>query len=104
MLIDYAATYPNAVIQYHASNMFLRVDYDAEYITMLEAQSCYARHFISVILLHRSRSKHSPNKIDLFTKNVKQCAMWSHQQQKQKYVEILIMEKQLSAFDHLLLR
>ena len=92
MLIDYAATYPNAVIQYHASSMLLRGDYDAAYITMLEAQSCYARHFISLIGIHRSRSKHSPNKMDLFTQNVKQYAMWSHQQQKQKYLEILIMD------------
>ena len=45
MLLDYAAIYPNAVIQYYARNMVLHVDSDAAYITILEAQSVYSGIF-----------------------------------------------------------
>ena len=45
MILDCAATYPNAAIWYHTSNMVLLVDSDAAYITMLEAWSFYARNF-----------------------------------------------------------
>ena len=45
MLLDYAATYPNAVVRYHVSDMVHNVDSDAVYLTMLEARSCYAGHF-----------------------------------------------------------
>ena len=34
MSLDYAATYPNAVIRYKSSNMVLRVDLDASYINI----------------------------------------------------------------------
>ena len=42
VILYYAATYPNAVICYKASNMVLYLDLDAEYITISEARSCYA--------------------------------------------------------------
>ena len=45
MLLDYAATYPNAVISYKASDMVLHMDSDTAYLTMLEARSCYSGHF-----------------------------------------------------------
>ena len=45
MLLDYAATYPNAIIHYKDSNMVLHMDSDAAYITMLEARSCYDGNF-----------------------------------------------------------
>ena len=45
MLLDYAATYPNAVIHYKYSVMFLHVDSDAAYINMPEIISCYAGNF-----------------------------------------------------------
>ena len=32
MLMDYAHTYPNATICYHASDMCLHIDYDAAYL------------------------------------------------------------------------
>ena len=43
--LDYAAAYPNAIIQYHASKMVLHVDYDAAYLVMPESSSVYAGHF-----------------------------------------------------------
>ena len=39
MLLDYAITYPNAIIHYKDSNMVLRVDSDTTYFTMTEARS-----------------------------------------------------------------
>ena len=44
MLLYNAATYPNEVIRYKASNMVLRVDSDVVYITMPEARIFYAVH------------------------------------------------------------
>ena len=45
ILLDYAETYPNTIIQYKASDMVLHVDSDAAYLTMPEERSCYAGHF-----------------------------------------------------------
>ena len=45
MLLDYAATYPNAIHCYKASDMVLHVDSDAAYLTMPEARICYAGYF-----------------------------------------------------------
>ena len=45
MLLDYAATYPNPIIRFKASNMVLHVDSGTEYLTMPEARSCYAGRF-----------------------------------------------------------
>ena len=45
MLLDYAVTYQNVILQYKDSDMVLHVDSDAAYLTMPEARSCYAGHF-----------------------------------------------------------
>ena len=39
MLLDYASTYPNAILRYKDSDMVLDVDSDATYLTMPKAQS-----------------------------------------------------------------
>ena len=41
----YAATYPNAIIRYHASKMVLHIESDSAYLVMPEARSVYAGHF-----------------------------------------------------------
>ena len=43
--MDYVHTYPNATIRYHASDMCLHIDYDAEYLVHIQAQSRVAGHF-----------------------------------------------------------
>ena len=43
--LDYSATYPNAIIRYHASKMVLHIDSDAAYLVMTEYRSVYAGHF-----------------------------------------------------------
>ena len=45
MLMDYAHTYPNATIRYHASDMQLHVDSDAAYLVLPKARSRGAGHF-----------------------------------------------------------
>ena len=44
-LLDYAATHPNAVIRYHASDMALHVDTDAAYLVLPNAKSRIAGHY-----------------------------------------------------------
>ena len=46
MLLDYASTYPNAVIKYHASDIVLHVDSDTSYLVIP-----YARSFTDGIFL-----------------------------------------------------
>jgi hypothetical protein len=46
MLLNYVATYPLAIIRYHASDMALHTDTDAAYLVLLNAQSHYASHYI----------------------------------------------------------
>ena len=46
MLLDYAATYPLAILRYHASDMALSVDTDAAYLVLPNARSRYAGHYI----------------------------------------------------------
>ena len=46
MLLEYAATYPLAIIRYHASDMALNTDTDAAYLVFPNAQSRYAGHYI----------------------------------------------------------
>ena len=46
MLLDYASTYPNAVIQYHDSDIVLHVDSDTSYLVIP-----YARSFTAGIFL-----------------------------------------------------
>jgi hypothetical protein len=45
MLLDYAATYPTAIIRYHASDMALHIDSDAAYLVLPNARSRYAGHY-----------------------------------------------------------
>ena len=45
MLLDFAATYPNAKIRFHASDMILHVDTDAAYLVMPNAKSRIAGYF-----------------------------------------------------------
>ena len=45
MLLDYAATYPNTKIRYHASDMILHCDSDAAYLVSPNAKSRYAGYF-----------------------------------------------------------
>ena len=44
ILPDYAATFPNSILIYKASDIVLPVDSDAAYLTMPEERSCYAGH------------------------------------------------------------
>ena len=44
-LLDFLATYPNAVIRYHASDMILHVDSDAAYLILQGAKSRIAGFF-----------------------------------------------------------
>ena len=45
MLLDYAATYPNAKIRFYASDMHLQADSDAAYLVLPLARSRYAGYF-----------------------------------------------------------
>ena len=45
MLLDYLATYPNAKIRYHASDMVLHVDSDTAYLVLPKARSRIAGYF-----------------------------------------------------------
>ena len=45
MLMDYAHTYPDATIRYHASNMQLYMDSDAAYLVLTKAHSRDTGHF-----------------------------------------------------------
>ena len=44
--LDYMATYPNAVVIFHASDMILRANTDASYLTEPEARSHTAGFFL----------------------------------------------------------
>ena len=43
--MDYAATYPNVYVRYHASDMVFMVDSDAAYLVMPNAKSYIAVYF-----------------------------------------------------------
>jgi hypothetical protein len=45
MLLDYAATYPVAILRYHDSDMALHIDSDAAYLVLPNARSRYAGHY-----------------------------------------------------------
>ena len=45
MLLDDAATYPNAKIRYHASDMILHVDSDVAYLVLPNTRSRIAGHY-----------------------------------------------------------
>ena len=42
--LDYVATHPDAIVTYHASNMFLAVHSDASYLSESNARSRAGRH------------------------------------------------------------
>ncbi len=44
-LLDFAATYPNKKICYHASDMILYVESDAAYLVLPNAKSCIGGYF-----------------------------------------------------------
>ena len=44
-LLDYAATYPDATLRFHASDMILHTDTDAAYLVLPRARSRYAAYF-----------------------------------------------------------
>ncbi len=44
-LLNYAATHPNAVLQYTASNMILHIHSDALYLSETKARSCTGGYF-----------------------------------------------------------
>ena len=62
MLLDYAATYPNAILRYKANDMVLYVDSDASYLTMPEERICYAGHFYLSDWLSPSPIKTNPER------------------------------------------
>jgi hypothetical protein len=45
-LMDYAHTYPLAILHYHASDMALHIDSDAAYLVLPNARSHYAGHLL----------------------------------------------------------
>ena len=60
--MGYAATYPNATIQYHASDMILHVDTDLAYLVLPNARSRVAGHyFLSNHPSPRGNPKPAPN-------------------------------------------
>jgi hypothetical protein len=70
-LLDYAATYPSAVIRYHASQMILHVDTDAAYLVLPKARSRIAGHYCTSVaspLHHLYSQAHA--RTDLSTRNV----------------------------------
>ena len=45
LFLDYAATHPDAIGTFHASDMILAVHYDASYLSKSGARSCAGGHF-----------------------------------------------------------
>ena len=45
LFLDYAATHPDAIVTFHASNMILAVHSDASYLFESGARSCAGGHF-----------------------------------------------------------
>ena len=43
--MDYIATYPNTVIRYYASDMYLHIDSGAAYLVLPKARTRGAGHF-----------------------------------------------------------
>ena len=60
MLLDYAHTYPNAILRYYASDMCLHVDSDAAFLVLSKARSRGAGHFYFSDHVPRSVKKPSP--------------------------------------------
>ena len=50
-LLNYAATYPNAIIRFHASDMILHVESDAAYLNEAKARSTAGGyHYLSTLM------------------------------------------------------
>ena len=61
-LLDYAATYPNAKIRYHASDMILMTDTDAAYLVLPKARSRVAANlFLTRQMLDYAKGTPTPN-------------------------------------------
>ena len=75
MLLDYVATYPNAIIWYKASDMVQHVDSYAAYIIMPDARICYSGHLCLSDCPSPSPIKPNPGETDLYTQTVKQHVM-----------------------------
>ena len=61
MLMNYAHTYPDAKIRYHASDMCLHIDSDAAYLVLPKARSRGAGHFYLSDRTSPSNNKPTPN-------------------------------------------
>eukprot|EP00957_Ditylum_brightwellii_P040195 3041228-Ditylum_brightwellii.AAC.1 len=61
MLMDYLATYPNAVLHFFAGNMQLYVDSDATYLVVNGAKSCIAGYFYCASNLHTLNYNKTPH-------------------------------------------
>ena len=60
MLLDYLSTHPDAIIQYHASDMILAVCSDAAYLVLPNARSRAAGHFFLTTLPSATSSPPNP--------------------------------------------
>ena len=58
-LLDYAATYPNAIIRYNASQMIIRINSDASYHSDPESRSRAGGHFFLGSKNHNDTSKNN---------------------------------------------
>jgi hypothetical protein len=60
MLLDYAATYPLAILQYNVSDMALNIDTNAAYLVLPNTRSCYTGHNILSNTPPRAPTKPTP--------------------------------------------
>eukprot|EP00957_Ditylum_brightwellii_P153915 11715250-Ditylum_brightwellii.AAC.1 len=61
MLMDYLATYPNAVLRFFAGNMQLHVDSDATYLVVNGTKSRIAGYFYCASNLHTLNYNKTPH-------------------------------------------
>ena len=100
ILIEYASTYPNAILSYEASDIFLHVDSDPAYLTMPDSRSFYSGHFYFSDWPSPSPIKPNPERNGPIH-SVKQSENLCPIQRKLKHVVPSTTEKQLSACDQL---
>ena len=62
MLLDYAATYPNAILCYKAIDIVLHVDSDMSYLTIPEARICYGGNLFLIDWPSKSPIKPNPER------------------------------------------
>ena len=61
-VLDYASNHPNATIRYHARNMILMIDTDADYLFLPESRSHIAGYYyFTNRMLDYSKGKPTPN-------------------------------------------